>query len=251
MHYRAVILVICTNDTSYFKNARKVWKSYMNINPSIKVIFVYGNSGTYLEDKDSSDLVYDFINESTVCPGILKKTLIGMAQINKEYTFDYYIQTTISTFWNLYIVEDILNSLPKEKCYAGGHDLSPFTFYYNNMIDYKLHTKHIYSGVCIIITPDIVDTILKNIKTFNFNFNEDLAIGVFMENIEYTPFTIKNAHYYENYGPGDEEKLVEEIKSGIDNNIVYYRVKNTNQRDYTDLMIYKKLLKNIYDIELN
>jgi hypothetical protein len=249
MHYRAVILVIATNNTAHFKNARKVWKSYMNINPSIKVVFVYGNSGLDLEDRDSSDFVYDYINEATVCPGVLQKVLIGMFQLNRDYTFDYYIQTNISTFWNLSIIEDTLNKLPKEKCYAGGHDLSPFNFCYG-MNDFKIHTKHIYSGLCIIMTTDIVNIVLKNAKTMNFNFPEDLSIGLFMENIEYTPFTITNTQYYENYGPDDENIIVEKIKSSVDN-ILYYRVKNANQREYTDLMIYKKLLKYVYNIEYN
>lgn len=248
MHYKAVILVIATNNTPYFKNARKIWKSYMNINPSIKVVLVYGNSGLDLEDRDSSDFVYDHINEATVCPGLIQKVLIGMFQLNSEFTFDYYIQTNISTFWNLHLIEDTLNKLPKEKCYAGGHDLSPIKFYFS-VTDFKIHTKHIYSGLCIIMTPDIVNIILKNVKTINFNFPDDLSIGLFMENKEYNPFKITNTHYYENYCPDDEHKIVEKIKSGIEN-IVYYRVKNTNQREYTDLMIYKKLLKYIYDIEL-
>ena len=40
-HYRAVILVLASNNNQIYKNFRKIWKAYMNIDSSIRVFFVY------------------------------------------------------------------------------------------------------------------------------------------------------------------------------------------------------------------
>ena len=41
-HYRAVILILASNNNTIYKNCRKIWKQYMNVDPTIKVFFVYG-----------------------------------------------------------------------------------------------------------------------------------------------------------------------------------------------------------------
>ena len=41
-HYRAVILILASNNNNIYKNCRAIWKKYMNRDPTIKVFFVYG-----------------------------------------------------------------------------------------------------------------------------------------------------------------------------------------------------------------
>ena len=68
-----------------------------------------------------------------------------------------------------------------------------------------------------------------------------------MANNKCTTLTITDKVYYEDYNILDDKI----INSSIDDNIntcVYYRVKNKNNREYTDLMIYTLLLNRIYNI---
>src|SRR5437870_13614231 len=68
-HYRAVILVLASNNHEIYRINRKIWKKYMYIDPSIKVYFTYDKlDSTELEDFDPQT---DFI-----CPEIEEKSLI-------------------------------------------------------------------------------------------------------------------------------------------------------------------------------
>ena len=242
-HYKCILLVIASNDTEYYKNARRVWKKYMNINPDVKVFFVYETLESPLEDSDESDIIYSDIK---VQPNsILVKTLRAMYAINKYYSYDYFIRTNISTVWDLNRIHLLLDECPKTLCYAGGHDLSPFLIYDNG--PHIINTQ-LYSGVCIIFTPDIVQNILNNIDKINYKIPDDIAIGLYMSNVKCNTMTYKSRAYYEKYGPIDDTIIIDEINKGIQNNYTYYRVKNENNREYTDSMIYKHLLSLIYNI---
>ena len=242
-HYKCILLVIASNNTEYYKNARRIWKKYMNINPDIKVFFVYEELSTPLEDSDESDIIY---NDIAIQPNsILNKTLRAMYAINKYYSYDYFIRTNISTFWDLNRIQLLLEQCPKTVCYAGGHDLSPFLIYDK---DPHIINTQLYSGVCIIFTPDIVQNILDNIHKLNFGLPDDISIGLYMSNIKCNTMTYTSRAYYEKYGLTDDTKIISEIAIGIQNNYSYYRVKNDNNREHTDLMIYNHLLKLVYNI---
>jgi hypothetical protein len=217
----------------------------MNINPDIKVFFVYEELSTPLEDSDESDIIY---NDIAIQPNsILNKTLRAIYAINKYYSYDYFIRTNISTFWDLNRINLLLDQCPKTACYAGGHDLSPFNIYIKNIYVNKINTP-LYSGICIIFTPDIVKNILDNIHKLRFYLPDDIAIGVYMSDIKCNTMTYTSRAYYEKYGPTDDTKIISEITSAIQNNYTYYRVKNENNREHTDSMIYNHLLKYVYNI---
>ena len=244
-HYKCILLVIASNNTEYYKNARKVWKKYMHINPDVKVFFVYEELSVPLEDSDDSDIIYNDI--AIEQNSILVKTLRAMYAINKYYSYDYFIRTNISTFWDLNRIHLLLDQCPKTACYAGGHDLSPF-FIYNK--DPHIINTHLYSGVCMIFTPDIVQNILNNIHKLNYNLPDDISIGLYMSNVKCNTMTYTSRAYYEKYGPVDDTKIISEIISAIQNNYTYYRVKNENNRELTDSMIYNHLLKLVYNIKI-
>ena len=244
-HYRCIILIIASNDTEFYKNARKVWKKYMNINPTVKVFFVYEELSSPLEESNSSDIIYSDVNSNLTSSTILVKTLRAMYAINKYYSYDYFIRTNISTFWDLNRIENLLKECPKTACYAGGHDLSPFLIRGETNI---VISTPLYSGVCIIFTPDIVKNILNNINKLNYNLPDDIALGLYMSTIECNTMTYNSRTYYEKYGPTDENDIINEINMAIQNNYVYHRVKNSNGREMTDLMIYNHLLKYVYNM---
>ena len=41
-HYRAVILVLASNNNQHYNNCRKIWKTYMMLDKTIRVFFIYG-----------------------------------------------------------------------------------------------------------------------------------------------------------------------------------------------------------------
>jgi hypothetical protein len=242
-HYRAVILVIATNDTQYFKNCRKIWKAYKDLNKNIKVFFVYGKLCESLEDKDSSDIIFEEIVDDLILPTV-PKNLLAMNHIYNTCTYDYLIRTNLSTFWDFKNIELLLEQCPKEKCYTGGHDLSPFLIQGVSPI---MLTKPLYSGVCMVFTPDVVLNMLQNVKKFNFILPDDISIGLYLSDCELNTVTIRQKTYFEGYNLL-ENNIVYDITKAIENRSIYYRVKNVVNRELTDLIIYKNLLALIYRV---
>jgi hypothetical protein len=97
-HYRAVILVLASNNNTIYKNCRKIWKTYMNLDQTIKVFFVYGKLvNDSLEDYDpKSDILIDEPENL-----LIKKTIEAMKVIQSKVTYDFFIRTNLSTFWVL------------------------------------------------------------------------------------------------------------------------------------------------------
>lgn len=99
VHYRAIILILASNNNIVDKNGRSIWKKYMNIDPSIKVFFVYGKLNNELVDYDPTcDLIYNDVNESY--PVFIHKTIKAMETIHTLFTYDFFIRTNLSTFWD-------------------------------------------------------------------------------------------------------------------------------------------------------
>jgi hypothetical protein len=116
--YRAIILILASNISQLCKNSRRVWKLYMNIDPTIKVYFVYGELCQPLDDYDpTTDLVFPDVKESY--PVFIEKTIKAMEWIESQHKYDFFIRTNLSTFWDFSKLHIHLNELPKENCYSG------------------------------------------------------------------------------------------------------------------------------------
>lgn len=237
---KCIMIVIATNDKEYFRTCRKVWKCYKDSDKDIKVFFAYGKTDVPLEDRDASDLVFDDLAESIA----IEKTLRALKYINERYDYDYIVRTNLSTFWDFKHVAGMLERCPKERCYAGGHDLSPFRF----MIDHErgfVLTKPLYSGVCIILTPDTVKLMLDNEDKLSTTIADDLALGLLFAEADLNRHTVRPIRHIENCNLL-ETNIVKEIRECMDKNTIYYRVKNVENREWTDFMIYKNLLAMVY-----
>ena len=117
-YIRTIILIIASNGNKTFENGRKIWKKYMNVNPNIKVFFVYGKLERPLQDVNMEhDLIYPEIEENY--PLLIKKNMKAMKDIQSNYNYTYLIRTNLSTFWDFFNLEKHLNSLPPHNCYSG------------------------------------------------------------------------------------------------------------------------------------
>lgn len=236
--YRAVILILASNQNNICKNARKIWKYYMNIDPSFKVYFVYGELDEPLENYDSeSDLIYQDIKESY--PVYFQKTLRAMAEIDSKVSYDFFVRTNISTFWDFEKLHMHLNELPKEKCYSG---------------DGPLHGFYL-SGVDTIVTPEMIKSIVENSHLLNFSLAEDATMGEYFHRHLGVPMLPNRICFFEEFTIIDniQERVIrEKIIENINNQTDHYRVKTLNgPREEIDLVIYKLLLEYIYNIYID
>ena len=239
-HYRAVILVLASNNNEIYKNCRKIWKCYMNIDPTIKVYFVYGQLSEELTDYDSeTDIIFNDIPECY--PVLIKKTIEAMKFIDAKVTYDYFIRTNLSTFWNFKNLHIHLDELPKNNCYSGDGPL-------------KLGNTDLYylSGTDTIVTSEMIKAIINNNHIIDYNLVEDAAMGLFFHYALGAPLLPNRICFFEDINSIKENEIVDNrIITAINNKKDHYRVKTlNNNREEIDLFIYYRLLYLIYNMVL-
>ena len=243
-HYRAVILVLASNDNIY-KNCRKIWKRYMNLDPTIKVYFVYGKIplNDILEDFDEkSDIIFSDVEESY--PVFFEKTFRAMRLIHQKISYDFFIRTNLSTFWDFKKLHLHLNELPTNNCYSGDGPLPGY-----NSSGYYL------SGTDTIVTPEMIHSIINNKHLLDYSIAEDGTMGKYFHGILGAPMLPNRICFFEDitsiHDINEINKIQTRISDAIFNNKDHYRVKTLyGNREIIDLYIYKELLKNIYNISL-
>jgi len=213
-NYKAVILIFASNDLNIYKNLRKIWKKYMYLDPSIKVFFVYGKTSEEdkIEDFDNnSDIYFPNIQESVN----LQKTVEAMDKIHNEITYEYFIRTNLSTFWDFKKLHNRLIHLPKSNFYSG--------------IKGFCSEIEFVSGTDIIITPDLVEAILKNKHLIDYNITDDVSLALLLNKNLKVPiinypgrFDIISIHSI-----NENERINQLIKESNQlEKIDHYRVKN-------------------------
>ena len=242
LHYRAVILVLASNNNPTYKNFRKIWKAYMNTDTSIKVFFVYGKLTEPLEDYDqTSDLIFQNIEESY--PVRINKTIEAIKMIHANITYDYFVRTNLSTFWDLSKLHLHLNDLPLRNCYSGDGPLDGIGY---NSNGYYL------SGVDTIVTPEMIHAIILNEHLVDFNLIEDAAMGKFFNGVLCAPMLPNRICFFEDIISVNEiGKIDTRINEAIQTNKDHYRIKTLRgNREEIDFFISKYLLQKIYNIYL-
>jgi hypothetical protein len=210
----------------------------MKVDPKIKVYFVYGQLQKPLEDFDPiTDLVYHDIVESY--PVLIEKTVRAIEHIDKQVTYDYFIRTNLSTFWDFKQLHLHLNELPVFGCYSGDGPLPGYT-----------KQGWYLSGTDTIVTPEMIKTMLQNKHLLDYQLVEDAAMGKFFHGILRAPMLPNRICFFEDIVNIDEnEKIEQRITDAIRNQKDHYRVKTqTHLREAIDLHIYKHLLNRIYGI---
>jgi hypothetical protein len=237
--YRAVILILASNISELCKNSRKVWKSYMNIDPILKVYFVYGELYQPLDDFDpTSDLVFPDVKESY--PVFIEKTIKAMEWIDSQHEYDFFIRTNLSTFWDFSKLHLHLNELPKETCYSGDGPLP------NKQNGFYL------SGTDTIVTPEMIKSMINNKQLVNYHQIEDAAMGSYFHGHLGVPMLPNRICFFEDIvSMGEYEKIKDIIIHATTNNCDHYRVKTLKgPRVEIDYFIYKILLQSIYNKQI-
>ena len=163
-HYKIIFLIIATPSSFYNKNKR-VLNKFMNKNPNIKTLFIYGNVDKNNVFHTDHDLYFD-VSESIV-PGCLKKTVKAFEYVNENYTYDYLIRTNLSTFWNLNKILKKVEKFPNKRCLAG--DIRTFR-----------NIKYIF-GTGLIYSKDLVDILVKDKDKLNYKKADDIVLSMYLK----------------------------------------------------------------------
>jgi hypothetical protein len=235
--YKCIILVASSNIEEFYKEPRNIWKKYMNLNPDIKVFFVYGkNTSEGLQIENNIDLVYD-IEEKHKSSGFLKKTLKAMEYINENYEYDYILRTNSTCFWDLNKLVYTLDELPKNN------------IYYGKKLDHEAATDFV-SGSDYLLSKDVIKQLLDTQNDIDYNITEwdDVTLGYHLTNTLNIPITPQpeNKYVWIEKMPENLDSYLENLKNA---GCTHYRIKIENDRVNNDLIVHKKLLKLIYNLD--
>lgn len=255
MKYKFIILIIsCSkinNNNVYFTSLEKykILKQYQN---SYLGLDIYKNDIKYFFIEYKENIKYNIIEidnfiyikgqEDPLIPNLLSKTISAINYINSKYKFDYILRTNLSSVWNIPKLLCLYNEIPKQNFFGGYVNFNSFI-----------------TGTGIFFSRDLIGKLLE-INVNNYNELDDVSISKHMikNNIKMCGIN-KMYNYKMNYQILDEN--VRDINSPhhknnileIDDNtyiddILYFRIRNQSLE--RDLLVTKKIIKRIYNIEI-
>jgi hypothetical protein len=216
---KVLMLVISSDNEQIYAEHRKIWSSYMNSSPNIDCYFIqYGNESQKLD----GNILWLTGKESF--NNIIRKTVDSIEYFLNLNHYDFIIRTNLSSFWNFNSMLRMLETLPKEKIYAGfigNHNGIPFA-----------------SGSGFILTADMCNLLIKHKDLlYSVNIIDDVDIGYTMRKlgIFITP-RIRSDFFsdkmYKNYV--------------FNPNVFHYRIKCNNR--YEEIGIMNDLLVKCYSV---
>jgi hypothetical protein len=212
-----IILIIASDNIDNYIEMQNIWRRYMNkCNPNIKSFFIK-NDITINEDIIAiNDTIYIKENENYI-PGILSKTIKSIQYCLNNFNFNYIYRTNLSSFLNLYKMNDFIN---------------------NNILNYggvigDCNGIKFASGSGFFLSKDACIYLCQNNNLLDYNLIDDVSIGNFL-NKTYNIFFIDRC----------DINVLENDKFII-NNIFHYRCKSDNNHSIT-IPIMNKLFNMIY-----
>jgi hypothetical protein len=132
--------------------------------------YIKPNDFFYKNDRQQQHLNKDIFNPSAYSvqnTSEMFKKFYHFIKIHydKIKNYDYIIRCNSSTFLNFRVLQDVVNSLPVERCYAG-----------------RLLNNELVSGTCICFSRDVIEMIANtDIEVFNCeDVLDDVVIGSFI-----------------------------------------------------------------------
>lgn len=235
-YYKAIMLVLASDNNILYKEFRKIYQEYLDVDPDIKVFLVYGKDISFTPQL--YDLVYDV--EENYYPGMILKTVMAIQDIVDNYEFDFLIRTNISTFWDFARLKSRLNKFPKTRYVTGN---------FRQCIYKGIKSPQYISGVNLIMTTDLVNKIVdeKNLIV-QWDLPEDWALSKFFidRGIKLHHSSPAAIHLMEHFSYYEESVIQNEINTAKKLNHDHFRLKNKNRLE-VDIPIAKLLLKEYYN----
>lgn len=206
----------------------------MNTDPDILCMFIRYNNDLeeevkYLKDENTLLIKGE---ETFECQAIYTKTLIALKYIHNNFDYKYVIRTNLSSFWCFNTLKEYLSERQHGKYLLGWlvqADGIPFL-----------------SGTSIIIPNNLVPLIFNHIQTEYCS--DDIEISQFYrsKDIKIMDARRKLYNFVCNFEFNTKEKIDTHFEKMKDQKIVFYRVKNTSNREENDKYCLDKLLHKYY-----
>ena len=236
--YKAIILVLASDNNEAYRRFRKIYHAYYESNPEILVLMVYGKSPNLVPN--DHDLVYDDIEENYY-PGMITKTIRAIEHIESTYDYEYLVRTNLSTFWVLDRLLGRLNKAPAQECFEGSIRFCS--------VRGGTSSPNYISGINLILSRDMVRLMLtKKQDMLSWNLKaEDWALSQSLTDLGYTPKAVVPAaiHHMDIFDHMSE-RVPKEIDAADRMGRDHFRIKNKGDRAELDIAIANMLLLRYY-----
>jgi len=190
-----LLLLLIYNSTQHYDKLLELQRKYIHTHKDIDSYFISLREDNKENVEIENDIVYVKGTESYM--NITYKTIVSMNylmnKLNKKY--DFVIRSNMSTFLNLIQLYNNIVKLPKNNVYTGGllHNLQWIDKKYG-IYDKRYFGLNFVSGLCIILSCDIVKNIIKNIDKINMNIIDDVTICLYIRDFHKIAYI--NQHKY-------------------------------------------------------
>jgi hypothetical protein len=222
---KIIVLIIDSDTESVYAYNRAVWRSYRASDPDIQAFFIRMDESAPEEGELRGDTLF-FKGKEGFIPAILQKTICAFTYASAHLEFDYILRTNLSSFYRLSTFKNAVDTLPRDRCYAGviGH----------------CNNTHYASGAGFVMSKDMVHTLIENKHRLPYHIIDDVAIGSLMTSLGYAPLALARHDLCGNQLPPFE----------IPSHMYHFRVKNEGNRLFYDRACMKYLLEQSYGISL-
>ena len=174
MHYKVIFLIISSNDLELYNKMKNISNLYFNLFvDTVKYFYVeYKNLENQTIIENNEYIYVDGVENHT--PGMYNKTIKAMEYINNKYDYDFIIRTNVSSFWNIYNVLNLLNTLPLSN-FAGGFAVQGFI-----------------TGTGIILSKDVCNILVNNYNANNIINNNRENLLLFNEQLNSIKSNLNN-----------------------------------------------------------
>jgi hypothetical protein len=181
---KILILSIFSNNSIY-NEMLNVQRKYVHNNTNIDVYFITFDENLEEDVKIIDDFIYVKGKESLI--NILYKTIKSLNYIinTLNRTYDYIIRTNISTIINFENLLNYLTDCPKINLYIGGKlEILRWSLAQNEISEYKqdqrnaFHELKFIQGIGIILSCDIVNKILSDAHSIEYDIVDDVKLGL-------------------------------------------------------------------------
>ena len=220
------ILIIYSYSEHYLKMKQILEEHYRKYTDYISFYFVQNNE-TIENDIEFSDNTIVVKKQETLL-NIMYKTLKAIEYIYEEHKdMEYLVRTNVSTIIDIHNLIQFLSNIPKQNIYCGGIRYSLYWLDYKSGIyDHRHKGTNFVQGTSIILSIDLVESIIQKQDKINHAIVDDVTIALFIKEFHNSVINESLFKYCAKHIQIDDSNNNIDINS-IDNtkDIVFYRNK--------------------------
>lgn len=217
---KIIVLIIDSDAEPIYAIGREIWRQNAKLN-NLEIFFLRAtkdikDDSIYIED----DVIYSkWIDDFS--DRLIDKTLKGFIYSLKNLDFKFILRTNLSSFFNIPLFKDYINSLSESSIYAGPKEMIGLTL--PNGISGNLF---FCSGSGYLISKDLVNLIVEREPHCPHNLLDDVWIGMVLIDIQRQSWMRCDLIDIKEITPETNTKIEEIIRISTNEKIFHYRINN-------------------------